>query len=239
MIGMYKALKSAQSEIQEVLLKFVDEFGKTPNCKCSNLPQAQMQVPVPVQETSHVNYEERLDMIERSMRFAYETQNTQFHTLITEIASLNKNMSRMVSILSDQAHATVNVVNPPVVQTATTIPNLQPTSEGSDLKDVCIMPSAIEASQVEEEVEEEADVEDEAEHDLEDDQVVADEDQVATPDLGEEDAEGIEVEEWTFKGRTYFKDTENTVYANEAGEIGDAIGVYDPVKNIVKKVPTN
>ena len=229
---MYKALKSAQSEIQEVLLKFVDEFGKTPNCQCSSMPQVQTQV------KEQVNYEERLDMIERSMRFAYEAQNNQFHTLITEIASLNKNMSRIVSILSDQTQAAVNVVSAPVVQTATTIPNLQPTSEGSDLKDVCIMPSAVETSEEveEEEVEEE---EEQVEPDIEEEQVVPDEDQVATPDLGEEDTEGIEVEEWTFKGRTYFKDTDNTVYANEAGEIGDAIGVYDPVKNIVKKVPSN
>ena len=49
--------------------------------------------------------------------------------------------------------------------------------------------------------------------------------------------EGIEVEEWVYKGRKFFKDTENTVYANNEGEIGDPIGVYDPLKNVVKKLP--
>jgi hypothetical protein len=55
----------------------------------------------------------------------------------------------------------------------------------------------------------------------------------------EEEEEGIEVEEWTYKGRKFFKDTENTVYANNNGELGDPIGLYDPVKNIVKKLATS
>jgi hypothetical protein len=55
----------------------------------------------------------------------------------------------------------------------------------------------------------------------------------------EEEEEGIEVEEWTYKGRNFFKDTENTVYANNNGELGDPIGLYDPVKNIVKKLATS
>ena len=55
----------------------------------------------------------------------------------------------------------------------------------------------------------------------------------------EEEEEGVEVEEWTYKGRMFFKDSNNTVYAKDGEEIGDAIGTYDPVKNILKKLPSN
>jgi hypothetical protein len=54
-----------------------------------------------------------------------------------------------------------------------------------------------------------------------------------------EEEEGIEVEDWVYKGRNFFKDSENTVYANNNGELGDPIGLYDPVKNIVKKLATS
>jgi hypothetical protein len=68
--------------------------------------------------------------------------------------------------------------------------------------------------------------EDEAEEEIEEEVEVEEE---------EAEEEGVEVEEWTFKGRKYYKDTENKVYANVNGEVGDLLGTYDPVKNIVKK----
>jgi len=37
----------------------------------------------------------------------------------------------------------------------------------------------------------------------------------------------------------YYKDSDNIVYANENGEVGDAIGRYDPIKKNVKKLSTN
>ena len=133
-----------------------------------------------------------------------------------------------------------------VVETATTIPNLSPQAHGSDLKNVCVdisqeAPLASEAPQTLD-----------TPHDLDEDEQSAIAGDI-TPDIDdveeeeeaeeeeevvvEEEEEGIEVEEWTYKGRKFFKDSENKVYANDNGEIGDAIGLYDPVKNIVKKIP--
>jgi hypothetical protein len=84
------------------------------------------------------------------------------------------------------------------------------------------------------------DAEADAEADAEEEAEEAEEDAEGAEEQAEPEAEpDIEVEEWTYKGRLFFKDTENTVYANNAGEIGDPIGQYDPSKNIVKKLPTN
>jgi hypothetical protein len=52
----------------------------------------------------------------------------------------------------------------------------------------------------------------------------------------EVEEEGVEVEEWMYKGLLFFKDTNNLVYTNNNGEPGDPIGTYDPVKNTLKKL---
>ena len=52
----------------------------------------------------------------------------------------------------------------------------------------------------------------------------------------EEEANEVEVEEWYYKGRSFFKDSNNVVYANDGGEVGDAIGTYDPIKMTVRKI---
>jgi hypothetical protein len=93
------------------------------------------------------------------------------------------------------------------------------------------------------ELSEAPDASEEAPEDAPEDDEIPDIEEEEAPDVevpeSPQEEEGLEVEEWTFKGRSFFKDSENTVYANDAGEIGDAIGQYDPVKNIMKKLPTN
>lgn len=247
---MYKALKSAQNDIHEVLLKLVDEFGSTSQsvarvdtskcprgepCQCALIteaqPQAQPQAQVP---------NDRLEGLENTLQFLHQKQNAQYEVLVDGIQQLNVSLANIVKILAQQAEK--------VVETATTIPNLSPQAHGSDLKNVCVeishaAPSASDAPQTLEtprDVDEDEqsaiagditpDIE-EAEEEEEEEVVVEEEEEV--------EEEGIEVEEWTYKGRKFFKDSENKVYANDNGEIGDAIGLYDPVKNIVKKIPTS
>jgi hypothetical protein len=108
-----------------------------------------------------------------------------------------------------------SLAEPLAVPTSLAVPLAEPEAEDADEQE-----ADADEQEADAEVEEDAEVEVEAE--LEAD---------AEPD--------IEVEEWTYKGRLFFKDSENTVYANNAGEIGDPIGQYDPSKNIVKKLPTN
>jgi hypothetical protein len=231
---MYKALKSAQNEIQETLLKFVDEVTNTSKCsraepcQCGVMTQNAPKVQ-PVQDN-------RLKDIEITLNFLHQNQNTQYEVLVGGIKNLNESLTNLVRILSQQT-----------VQTATTIPNLSPQAEASDLKNVHVSHvdnspgdfddvSAIEPDDDITPDMGDADVPEEEEEGIEVEEEGIEVEEEAPEVEEEEEEEGIEVEEWTYKGRKFFKDTENTVYANENGELGDPIGLYDPVKNIVKKL---
>lgn len=250
---MYKALKSAQSEIQEALLKFADEAGmvtKTDTSRCSRSEPCQCAM-----TTAKASPTEdiRLQGIEDTLQFLHQKQNGQYEVLASGIQQINVSLSNIVKILSEQRKD--------AIETATIIPNVAPSAKSSELKDVCVdtgfshvgdLPktletpydldddddeqSAIEADDVTPDMED-ADEEDaEEEEEVVEDEIVPDVEEDVVPDVEEE---GIEVEEWTYKGRKFFKDTENTVYANNNGELGDPIGLYDPVKNIVKKLATS
>ena len=249
---MYKALKSAQNDIQEVLLKMVDEIGsvnsvqsavkvdtsKCPRgepCQCALITQAQAQPQAQAQVPN-----DRLEGLENTLQFLHQKQNAQYEVLVDGIQQLNISLSNIVKILAQQAEK--------VVETATTIPNLSPQAHGSDLKNVCVdisqeAPLASEAPQTldtprELDEDEQSAIAGDITPDIDDveeEEEAEEEEEVVVEE--EEDEEGIEVEEWTYKGRKFFKDSENKVYANDNGEIGDAIGLYDPVKNIVKKIP--
>ncbi len=256
---MYKALKSAQNEIQEALLKFADETSnvgqkvdtsKCPRgepCQCALITQS--RVPSASVVSDNIKHNERFDNIEANLEFIHQKQNAQYEVLVKGIQELNINLTNIVKILSAQSKD--------AVETATTIPNLAPSAKSTDLKDVCIdagfshvghvsdIPMILETpmdiddgneSAIEADDDMTGDIDDVVPEDADDEVVPEDADDEVVP---EEEEEGIEVEEWTFKGRKYFKDTENTVYANNNGEIGDPIGLYDPTKNVVKKLPTS
>ena len=245
---MYKALKSAQSEIQETLLKFADEAGmvtKTDTSRCQRSDLCQPKAS-PTEDV-------RLQGIEDTLQFLHQKQNGQYEVLASGIQQINVSLSNIVKILSEQRKD--------AIETATIIPNVAPSAKSSELKDVCVdtgfshvgdLPktletpydldddeqSAIEADDVTPDMEEA----DEEEEEVVEEDIVPDIEEEVVPEeevLPEEEEEGIEVEEWTYKGRKFFKDTENTVYANNNGELGDPIGLYDPVKNIVKKLATS
>lgn len=245
---MYKALKSAQNEIHETLLKFVDETtsasvgqkvdtSRCPRgepCQCALITQS-VTKPQPEKNT-------RLQDIENTLQFLHQKQNAQYEVLVGGIQELNQSLANIVKILSQQAQG--------VVETATIIPNLAPTAMSSDLKNVCVdigfshvgnvsdAPITLETPFGVDEDESAIEADDETpdiEEADEEEEFIEEEEEVV-PD---EEEEGIEVEEWTYKGRKFFKDTENTVYANNNGELGDPIGLYDAVKNIVKKLPTS
>lgn len=246
---MYKALKSAHNAQYEVLLKLVDEIGssslgqkvdtsKCPRgepCECALITQSVPKV--------QPEKDSRLQDIENTLQFLHQKQNAQYEVLVTGIQELNQSLANIVRILSQQT-----------VETATIIPNLAPTAMSSDLKDVCVdtgfshvgnlsdVPKTLETPMGvdqddgdESAIEADGDITPDIEEDDGAEEEVVDEEEVVV----EEEEEGIEVEEWTYKGRKFFKDTENTVYANNNGELGDPIGLYDPVKNIVKKLPTS
>jgi len=156
-----------------------------------------------------------------AIQLLHAKQEVQFRILNGAIENLNENISKIVTLLSDRTTFT----------TDSTIPSLQPRATTTEMKEVIslssmpvpitetvktisVTPAADESlSQIEIDSEEQEEV-----------------------DVDLEEDEDLEVEEWSYKGRTFFKDTNNTVYANDSGEVGDAIGTYDPVKNILKKL---
>jgi hypothetical protein len=240
---MYKALKSAQSEIQEVLLKFADEAGmvvreKTDTSRCSRSEQCQCAMMTQSVPKASPTEDIRLQGIEDTLQFLHQKQNGQYEVLVGGIQQINVSLSNIVKILSEQRRD--------AIETATIIPNVAPSAKSSELKDVCVdtgfghvgdlsdLPKTLESPYDLDEGEQSAIEGDEETPDMEDAEEEEEEDVVP-----EEEEEGIEVEEWTYKGRNFFKDTENTVYANNNGELGDPIGLYDPVKNIVKKLATS
>jgi len=256
---MYKALKSAQNEIQEALLKFVDEAAsakpesKCPRgepCQCALITQSVPRanaLPVPAFndvscKCSPNEYDSRFQDIQNNLQFLHQKQNAQYEALMTSIQSMNSNIANIIKILSQQT-----------VETATTIPNLQPTAQGSDLKNVCVDVSHVgviaeepaKTLETPREVEEDeqsaiaGDITPDIDEEEEEEEVLEEEEEEEEVAVEEQEEEGVEVEEWTYKGRKFFKDTENTVYANNNGELGDPIGLYDPLKNIVKKLPTS
>jgi hypothetical protein len=175
----------------------------------------------------------------KSLNLQSQLQSARFDTLIGEIRNLNECITNVMKLLTREP-----------LDVSTTIPSIQPVAKDSDLKNVYLH---IESTQNDESVDEST-PNDESVIDTLDSPDI--DEQVDTPNIEEEEVdleddaevmeiekddeeEGIEVEEWTYKGRTFFKDSENTVYANNDGEIGDSIGTYDPVKNIVKKLASS
>ena len=223
---MYKALRDAQSDINVALLKLVDSIAGVSESRTS--------------KTEVREKDGDLEEIRNSIAFLNEKQNAQFDSLVQEMKGLKENMDNILKFIMVKG----------VINTETTIPVIQPSSQESDFKHVFISsnsgeeraPATPETSAVVNEQDQAPDspVTPNTPVDLEE-QVEAEE-QVEleeTEEQVEAEEETLEVEEWTYKGRVFFKDSDNTVYANNAGEIGDPMGQYDPIKNIVKKLPSN
>ena len=224
---MYKALKTAQMQIHESLLKLTDdiiqavETGK-PELVNSNKPVPELQ---------------NIQQLTEMLTYLHMKQETQFKEITSAIEDLNKNMAVLMAKMpqasmpqASMPQATAPQASMPkpetpsntqTVSAESTIPSLQPTSAPSEiLASVKHDESAIE-------VEEDAEVEVEEE--------VEEEPEVEVEEEVEEDAE-VEVEEWTYKGMLFFKDTNEVVYSNEDGDVGEPVGKYDPIKKILKKI---
>jgi hypothetical protein len=217
---MYRALKNAQNDLHTTLLKFADEVVQVVESKTA-----------PESSNTQGGCCDTQESVSGAIQLLHAKQDVQFRVLNGAINSLNENMAKIVTLLSE---------NRAVINTASTIPSIQPAATSEDLKNIGVTEvsdvSEIDAEQeveveVEEDVEQEIEQEEDAEQEIEQEEDAEQE--------VEEEEEGLEVEEWTYKGRMFFKDSNNTVYAKDGEEIGDAIGTYDPVKNILKKLPSN
>ena len=167
----------------------------------------------------------RYDLISSAIKQLHLNSSAQFQAISDELKELNANMMKIANLLVAEKPATLSVT--------TTIPNIQPVSCEKDMVEPVLEKQVDESAveEVEEELEEAEEELEEAEEELEEE---AEEEEV---EEAEEEAE-VEVEEWFYKGRSFFKDSNNVVYANDGGEVGDPIGTYDPVKMTVRKINT-
>jgi len=218
---MYSALRNAQTEMNNVLLKFGEDVNHSLSLRSG-------QVPTASDPQTAVDQDARNEIVSLN-----ESMDAKFSSLMSMVERLNGTMSKIVVLLENQAAPKKGEVTVSMEQN---IPNLQPISNPLDLGSFTLkvskLPKAeeqkVEAKimEVEEEAEEEEVVEEEVEE-VEEEEVVEIEEEVE-----EEEA----VEEWNYKGRSYFKSTDHKVYAVDSdGDPGELLGIYDPVKNLVRK----
>ena len=140
-----------------------------------------------------------------------EVQDKQFQLVLDSLVKVNNNLEKVLNLLVSH-QATLNITS--------TIPSVHPVSNPIDMvsntEPLIIQPvksylKNVVENKFEKEVEEEV----------------------------EEEVEGVEVEEWEYKNIKFFRDTNNLVYTNNNGEPGDPIGMYDPIKNSLKKLKPN
>ena len=166
--------------------------------------------------------------------------DAQISSILHAINQLNSTLQKHITLSSS-----------PTINTLSTIPSLNPVANPTEMLSSVktvqlqvpvtqqpLVQPVVELEQVEEveveEVEEEVEVEveEEAEEEVEVEEEVEEEE--AEVEV-EEEAE-VEVEEWTYKGLSFFKDSNNIVYSNEDGDVGEPIGKYDPLKKVLKKL---
>jgi predicted nucleic acid-binding protein len=212
---MYRALKNTQLEIADTLMKFADEI--TTNSQ-------------PSSSATNTKLLEAFDAMNKK-------HDAQYSMLVAAIDRLNSTLQKHLTAAASASQ--------PAVITSSTIPSLNPVANPADMlssvKTVHVQAPVTlpvqhvveeaEVSEVEVEVEEEAEVEVEEEAEVE---VV---EEVEVEEEVEEEAE-VEVEEWTYKGMSFFKDSNNVVYSNDNGDVGEPIGKYDPLKKVLKKLQT-
>jgi hypothetical protein len=219
---MYSALRNAQTEMNNVLLKFGEDINHSLSLRSGQVPAAS----------------DPQTMVDEDARNAIDSLNesmdAKFSSLMSVVERLNGTMSKIVILLENQAAPKKGEVTVSMEQN---IPNLQPISNPLDLGSFNLKVSKIEEPKVtvqkKVEVEEE---EEEVEEEVVEEEVV--EEEVVEEEVEEEEVveEEEAVEEWTYKGRSYFKSTDHKVYAVDSdGDPGELLGIYDPVKNLVRK----
>ena len=223
---MYRALKNTQLEIADTLMKFADEIAANTNTNAS----ASSSAP----SNTNNQFVEAIDALNKK-------HDAQFSLLVAAIDRLNSTFQKHLTVTASASQHTVN--------TSLTIPSLNPVANPVDMlssvKTVQVslpQPAVEEEVEVEEEEIEEIEVEEEVEVEVEEEVVEVEEEveveviEEAEEEVVEEEEAEVEVEEWTYKGMAFFKDSNNIVYSNDNGDVGEPIGKYDPLKKVLKRL---
>ena len=244
MYSSLNSLRNVRNEINDVLLKFSEEVLENEILKAKTIADiraaernsptkdevSQVKVPVSgptVDQAARNSINELYHSMSNAINSLDTNIDTKFNLLVSMVDRLNGTMSKIVSYLENQTSKKSN----DSIHMDSMIPTLQPISNPMDLS---MIPKFSNEEEVEEEVEEE-EVEPEIEEEEEVEPEVEPEiEPEVEPEIEEEE---VSVEEWFYKGKTYFKDTNNIVYSvTSSGDPGDPIGQYDPLKNFVRKI---
>ena len=254
---MYRALKAAQNDMYSTLLKFSDDIIQINDSRHVEHTHATTHATThdytQLENAIHL-LNSKQDIQFRVLNLALDTLNQNMTKIVTILMEQGKTTITTATVIpSLQPVGTKdelqNICNMPVElsQDNSAVDELEVAEEAEDELELDELQAQHEAEAAEDELEldevaeddspqdespQDESPQDESPQDKAEDEVELDE----SPQDEVVEEEGIEVEEWTYKGRVLFKDTENTVYMNDSGEIGDAIGRYDPVKNILKKL---
>jgi hypothetical protein len=210
---MYRALKVAQTEVNETLLKLADEIMQA-SAAGSSQPVSNSE------DASNIN---------KLASLVYSLQSKQ-----DELASAIQKLSETVMKLNTttvNTGSTIPSIQPTSApsEMVSLVPSVQPVYKSIDLT----IPIADEVDEEDEADEEEVEVE---EIEVEEEEIEVEEEVDEEVEVEEEVDEEVEVEEWTYKGMMFFKDSNHVVYSKDGDDIGEPIGKYDPIKKVLKKI---
>ena len=236
MYSSLNSLRNVRNEINDVLLKFSEEVLENEILKAKTISDiraaernsptkdevSQVKVPVSgptVDQAARNSINELYHSMSNAINSLDTNIDTKFNLLVSMVDRLNGTMSKIVTYLENQTSKKSN----DSIHMDSMIPTLQPISNPMDLS---MIPKFSNEEEVEEEVEPEVEEEEEVEPEVEE----VEEEEVEPEIEPEVEEEEVSVEEWFYKGKTYFKDTNNIVYSvTSSGDPGDPIGQDDPL----------
>ena len=170
---------------------------------------------------------ERLAVIEDVIRGTDKSSSADSESLHKQIEVMNERLRLLETAFLTTTTCPIPEIVEPVVPV-----NKKEGVWIDALKDLeIIMPPVAVKPVVEEETEEEEELveEEEEEEEIVEEEEPVEEEEVLSEAVEEEEAEEEEeaLEEITFKGKTYYKDSDNNIYSATEEEIGDPIGVWD------------
>jgi hypothetical protein len=176
------------------------------------------------------------DLVANMMK-KFENMEKESRSIVSPLPSLNERMPELYITpkpqLSARSHHDDDEEDSVVKQTCVVEVNKDTEEEHVEEESEEEAVETVEETVEEETVEAVETVEEEAEETVE----TLEEESEEEAEEGAEEEEGIELEEFDYKGMTLYRDTENKVYRmDEDGALSDPLGLWDEVKQRIKKL---
>ena len=154
-----------------------------------------------------------------------ESMNRRFISSRVSIGSLegNENTEEDSSSEDDEEDAVIEVTQGAVLKNEIVYPAIHVEKQGHDMPAPAPAPAAKKQAPIPEPEEEEVEDEEDGPDVSVPEEEAEEEEEVEEEEEAEEEEE-LELEEFTFKGKTYFKDDDNNVYNDDGEVIGRKVG---------------